>query len=60
MGRGRSAEREITIEGQADINGRRTIGIIIGSGNAELSAVELSRQILASVNNDLYDLGKSH
>ncbi|HZL11001.1 MAG TPA: DNA repair protein RadC [Prolixibacteraceae bacterium] len=34
------------------------IAILIGSGNMEESAVELSRRILASVNNNLNELGK--
>ncbi|NBA88542.1 DNA repair protein RadC [Emticicia sp. CRIBPO] len=34
------------------------IAILIGSGNADVSAVELSRQILASVGNDLHELAK--
>lgn len=34
------------------------IAILIGSGNLEESAVEVSRRILASVNNNLNELGK--
>lgn len=34
------------------------IAILIGSGNTEETAVELSRRILASVNNDLNELGR--
>jgi DNA repair protein RadC len=34
------------------------IAILIGSGNLDESAVELSRRILASVNNNLNELGK--
>ena len=46
------------MKGRQTLTDAELLAIIIGSGNAELSAVELSRQILASVNNDLYDLGK--
>ncbi|MDP2337182.1 MAG: DNA repair protein RadC [Bacteroidota bacterium] len=36
------------------------IAILIGSGNLDESAVELSRRILASVNNNLNELGKKN
>jgi DNA repair protein RadC len=36
------------------------IAILIGSGNLEESAVEVSRRILASVNNNLNELGKKN
>ena len=34
------------------------VAILIGSGNLDESAVELSRRMLASVNNNLNELGK--
>ncbi|HNE49725.1 MAG TPA: DNA repair protein RadC [Chitinophagales bacterium] len=49
---------KLQLKGRQTLTDAELLAIIIGSGNAELSAVELSRQILASVNNDLYDLGK--
>src|SRR4051812_48578364 len=49
---------KLQLKGKQTLSDAELIAILIGSGNAELSAVELSRQILASVKNDLYDLGK--
>lgn len=49
---------KLLVKGKQALSDAELLAIIIGSGNAELSAVELSRQILASVNNDLFELGK--
>ena len=43
-------------KGKAALSNAELIAILIGSGNAELSAVELSRVILDSVDNDLIRL----
>ena len=43
-------------KGKAALSNAELIAILIGSGNSELSAVELSRSILDSVNNDLIAL----
>lgn len=45
-------------KGRHNLSDAELLAIIIGSGNAELSAVDLARHILASVNNDLFDLGR--
>jgi DNA repair protein RadC len=49
---------KLQLKGRQSLTDAELVAIIIGSGNSELSAVELSRQILTSVNNDLYELGK--
>lgn len=46
------------MKGRHSLSDAELLAIIIGSGNTELSAVELSRQILATVNNDLFELGR--
>ena len=43
-------------KGKAALSNAELIAILIGSGNADLSAVELSRSILDSVGNNLIDL----
>ena len=43
-------------KGKAALSNAELIAILIGSGNSELSAVELSRAILDSVGNNLIDL----
>ena len=43
-------------KGKAALSNAELIAILIGSGNSELSAVELSRAILDSVENNLIDL----
>lgn len=45
-------------KGKHVLSDAELLAIIIGSGNAEQSAVELCRHILASTQNDLYELGK--
>ena len=43
-------------KGKSALSNAELIAILIGSGNAEMSAVELSRSILDSVGNDLIEL----
>ncbi len=45
-------------KGKSVLSNAELIAILIGSGNKSESAVELSKKILASVNNNLNDLGK--
>lgn len=45
-------------KGQAVLSDAELIAILIGSGSRNESAVSLSKRILASVNNNLNDLGK--
>lgn len=45
-------------KGRQVLTDAELIAILIGSGNKEDTAVELSRKILASVNNNLNELGK--
>jgi len=49
---------KLQLKGKHSLSDAELIAIIIGSGNATQSAVELSRHILASVKNDLFSLGK--
>lgn len=46
------------LKGRQSLSDAELLGIIIGSGNTEKSAVELARQILAFVQNDLFEMGK--
>ncbi|KAA2218463.1 RadC family protein [Maribacter flavus] len=45
-------------KGRSALSDAELIAILIGSGNREESAVELSKRILASVDNNLNELGK--
>ncbi|NER16222.1 RadC family protein [Spongiivirga citrea] len=45
-------------QGRAVLTNAELVAILIGSGNRSESAVDLSKRILASVNNNLQDLGK--
>lgn len=45
-------------KGKSSLSDSELIGILIGSGTVSLSAVELSKQILSSVNNNLNELAK--
>jgi len=45
-------------KGVRSLSEAELIAILIGSGNIEESAVEVSRRIMASVNNNLNELGK--
>ncbi len=49
---------KMLIKGRKSLSNAELIAIIIGSGNREESAVELSKRILNSVDNDLISLGK--
>jgi DNA repair protein RadC len=44
--------------GVHSLSNSELIALLIGSGTRELNAVELSRKILGSVNNNLHELGK--
>jgi DNA repair protein RadC len=46
------------VNGVRALSEAELIAILIGSGNADESAVELSRRILASVTNNLHELGR--
>lgn len=45
-------------KGRQSLTDAELLAIIIGSGNAECSAVELSKLILSSVQHDLFELGR--
>ena len=45
-------------KGRATLSDAELVAILIGSGNTDESAVALSKRILASVNNNLNELGK--
>ena len=47
---------KMIVKGKAALSNAELIAILIGSGNSELSAVELSRVILDSVKNNLIEL----
>ena len=49
---------KLTLKGRNALSDAELIAILIGSGNREESAVELSKKILAHINNDLNKLGK--
>ena len=49
---------KLQLKGKQTLSDAELIAIIIGSGNVNQSAVELSRYILAEVQNDLFLLGK--
>lgn len=49
---------KLSLKGKHTLSDAELLAIIIGSGNTEQSAVELCRQILASTQNDLFELGK--
>jgi len=44
--------------GVQSLSNAELIALLIGSGTRELNAVDLARSLLASVNNDLHELGK--
>ncbi len=44
--------------GRQSLSNAELLAIIIGSGNAKMSAVDLAKEILASVNNSLHELSK--
>ena len=45
-------------KGKGTLSNAELIAILIGSGNDELSAVELAREVLNAVGDNLYDLSK--
>lgn len=45
-------------KGKGSLSNAELIAILIGSGSGELSAVELARQVLRAVGDNLYDLSK--
>ena len=47
---------KMMVKGKSALSNAELIAILIGSGNSEMSAVELSRVILDSVGNDLIEL----
>ncbi len=49
---------KLMLKGKSVLSNAELIAILISSGNTELSAVELSKKILESVNHNLADLGK--
>jgi DNA repair protein RadC len=49
---------KLLLKGKAVLSDAELIAILIGSGTRELSAVDLSKQILQSVNNNLNELAK--
>lgn len=49
---------KLMFKGKSAVSTAELIAILIGTGNSELSAVELSKQILDSVNHDLSALSK--
>jgi DNA repair protein RadC len=49
---------KLLLKGRTSLSDAELIAIIIGSGNKDESAVELSRRILGSVDNNLNELGK--
>jgi DNA repair protein RadC len=51
---------KLAMKGKSVLSTAELIAILIGSGNTESSAVELSKQILASVNYNLAELSKKN
>lgn len=49
---------KLLLKGRTSLSDAELLAILIGSGSAELSAVELSKKILASTGNDLNALAK--
>ena len=49
---------KLTLKGRNALSDAELVAILIGSGNKDESAVELSKKILASINQDLNKLGK--
>ena len=51
---------KLMIKGKSVLSNAELVAILIGSGNTESSAVELSKQILESVNHNLAELSKKN
>lgn len=49
---------KLALKGRSTLSDAELIAILIGSGNRKETAVELSKKILAHINNDLNQLGK--
>lgn len=49
---------KFALKGKSSLSDAELIAILIGSGNTKESAVELSKRILSSVNNNLNELGR--
>ncbi|WP_117879416.1 RadC family protein [Aureibaculum luteum] len=49
---------KLIIKGKDSLSDAELVAILIGSGNRQESAVDLSKRILANVNNNLSELGK--
>ena len=49
---------KLLLKGKGALSNAELVAILIGSGNREESAVELSKRILASIDNSLNELGK--
>lgn len=49
---------KLLLKGKSALSDAELIAILIGSGTASLSAVDLSRNILSSVNHDLFSLAR--
>jgi len=49
---------KLLLKGKAALSDAELIGILLGSGTVSVSAVDLAKQILASVGNNLNDLAK--
>ncbi|MEQ9305604.1 MAG: hypothetical protein RJQ14_16955, partial [Marinoscillum sp.] len=49
---------KLLLKGKSSLSDAELIGILLGSGTKTLSAVDLAKQILNSVENDLHHLAK--
>ncbi|MTI32981.1 RadC family protein [Xanthovirga aplysinae] len=49
---------KLLLKGKSSLSNAELIGILIGSGHKSMSAVELSKQILQDVGNNLHELAK--
>lgn len=49
---------KLLLKGKASLSDAELIGILLGSGTKTLSAVDLAKQILSTVHNDLHSLAK--
>jgi DNA repair protein RadC len=49
---------KLMLKGKSSLSDAELLAILIGSGTVSISAVELCKQILASVNNNLHELAK--
>ena len=49
---------KMIVKGKGALSNAELIAILIGSGSGELSAVELARQMLSAIGDNLYDLSK--